>query len=49
MIHLMNNFHASPELYYERWLTPLLQDAIRDHPVVVLTGARQVGKGWPLR
>ena len=45
----MNNFHAFPELYYERWLTPLLQDAIRDHPVVVLTGARQVGKSTLLR
>lgn len=30
--------------YHERWLTPLLQEAIRDHPIIVLTGARQVGK-----
>ena len=30
--------------YRERWLTPLLQSAIRDHPIIVLTGARQVGK-----
>ena len=30
--------------YKERWLTPLLQSAIQDHPIIVLTGARQVGK-----
>jgi uncharacterized protein len=40
----MNNFYSAPEIYYERWLTPVLQQAIQDHPVVVLTGARQVGK-----
>lgn len=45
----MNNFHSSSELYYQRWLTPLLQRAINDHPVVVLTGARQVGKSTLLR
>jgi predicted AAA+ superfamily ATPase len=39
----MNNT-ASPNVYRQRWLTPLLQDAIKDHPVIVLTGARQVGK-----
>ncbi|MFZ5882347.1 MAG: ATP-binding protein [Chloroflexota bacterium] len=38
----MNNF--SETSYRERWLTPLLQAAIQDHPIVVLTGARQVGK-----
>ena len=38
----MNN--SSIAVYRERWLTPLLQSAIRDHPVIVLTGARQVGK-----
>lgn len=38
----MNNFTAP--IYRERWLTPLLQSAIEDHPVIVLTGARQVGK-----
>jgi predicted AAA+ superfamily ATPase len=38
----MNNY-ASPS-YRERWLTPLLQAAIQDHPIIVLTGARQVGK-----
>src|SRR5512138_506517 len=38
----MNNFPAP--IYRERLLTPLLQSAIRDHPIIVLTGARQVGK-----
>lgn len=40
----MNNFYTAPEIYYPRWLTPLLQTACQDHPIVVLTGARQVGK-----
>jgi len=44
IIQGMNNFYSRPETYYERWLTPILQQAIQDHPVVVLTGARQVGK-----
>lgn len=38
----MNNYaHLA---YRERWLTPLLQSAIQDHQIIVLTGARQVGK-----
>lgn len=37
-----NNTNTNP--YRERWITPLLQNAIKDHPVIVLTGARQVGK-----
>jgi len=40
----MNRFYSPPELYYNRWLTPLLQQAIEETSVVVLTGARQVGK-----
>ncbi|MBI4769385.1 MAG: hypothetical protein HY784_02955, partial [Chloroflexi bacterium] len=40
----MNNSYSGPETYYSRWLTPALQSAVEDHPVVVLTGARQVGK-----
>ncbi len=44
IIQDMNNYYSDPELYYHRWITPLLQQAIEDHPVVVLTGARQVGK-----
>jgi uncharacterized protein len=40
----MNNSYSSPKKYYERWLTPFLQQASQDHPVIILTGARQVGK-----
>ena len=40
----MNNIYARPETYYPRWLTSSLQQASQDHPIVVLTGARQVGK-----
>lgn len=45
----MNRFHSDPPVYYQRWLTPLLQAACEAHPVVVLTGARQVGKSTLLR
>ncbi len=45
----MNNFHSEALLYYRRWLTPQLQAACEAHPVVVLTGARQVGKSTLLR
>lgn len=45
----MNNFHSGSQVYYRRWLTPLLQAACETHPVVVLTGARQVGKSTLLR
>jgi predicted AAA+ superfamily ATPase len=44
IIHIMNNSYSPPEKYLERWITPSLQQASRDHAVVVLTGARQVGK-----
>lgn len=37
-----NNSKSKP--YRERWITPYLQSAIKDHSVIVLTGARQVGK-----
>ena len=40
----MNNYYSPPERYYDRWITPSLQEASRDHAVIVLTGARQVGK-----
>ncbi len=39
----MNNITKN-SAYRERWLTPLLRSAAKDHPVIVLTGARQVGK-----
>lgn len=44
IIQAMNNFYSRPETYYPRWITPALQGASRDHAVVILTGARQVGK-----
>ena len=44
IIQSMNNFHSSPAVYFERWLTPALKEASQDHPVIVLTGARQMGK-----
>lgn len=40
----MNNFYSSPEIYLPRWITPLLQEAVQEASVLVLTGARQVGK-----
>ena len=49
IIQAMNNFYSEPERYYERWLTPLLQSAADEHAVIVLTGARQVGKSTLLR
>lgn len=39
----MNN-NSKQTAYRERWITPLLQSAIQDHSIIVLTGARQVGK-----
>ncbi|MHB1317475.1 MAG: ATP-binding protein [Anaerolineae bacterium] len=45
----MNKSYSRPESYIERWLTEELRHAVRDHPVVVLTGARQVGKSTLLR
>ena len=40
----MNNYHSRPEYYVKRWITPLLRKSLEDFPVLVLTGARQVGK-----
>jgi uncharacterized protein len=40
----MNNIYSRPELYYNRWLTPLIRQAVEETSVIVLTGARQVGK-----
>ena len=41
----MNEFYSGREfIYIKRWITPLLRTAISEHRVVVLTGARQVGK-----
>jgi predicted AAA+ superfamily ATPase len=40
----MNESYSSPIIYYPRWITSALQEADHDHHIVVLTGARQVGK-----
>lgn len=48
IIRSMNNFYSELE-YFPRWLTANLQEAVRHHPIVVLTGARQVGKSTLLR
>ena len=40
----MNDIYSPPESYLPRWITSSLQSASQDHPIVVLTGARQVGK-----
>ena len=40
----MNNIYSSPEDYLPRWITAVLRQALEDAPVLVLTGARQVGK-----
>lgn len=45
----MNKSYSRDELYYPRWLTEHLKDALETHAVIVLTGARQVGKSTLLR
>ena len=46
----MNDYQPYSELKYRpRWIAPLLRDAAKDHPIVVLTGARQVGKSTLLQ
>jgi len=46
----MNDKHSRRGLSYKpRWLSDRLRQAIQAHPVVVLTGARQVGKSTLLR
>lgn len=50
IILAVNNIHSSQESeFLPRWITPRLQNAVREHPVVVLTGAHQVGKSTLLR
>jgi predicted AAA+ superfamily ATPase len=44
IIHCMNNNYSPPEKYRKRWITSYLREAINDHSIIVLTGARQVGK-----
>lgn len=46
----MNEYHSSAEWkYIPRWLAPILTQAITTHPVVVITGVRQVGKSTLLQ
>ena len=45
----MNSFHSNDNAYRPRWLTSTLQTASQEHPIVVVTGARQVGKSTLLR
>jgi predicted AAA+ superfamily ATPase len=41
----MNNFHSNRELIYKRrFIGPKIRSAIKTFPVVVIAGARQVGK-----
>jgi len=49
IIHCMNNFYSQSEPYYTRWLTEILRDAVTNSSILVLTGARQVGKTTLLR
>ena len=46
----MNDYQSYSELNYKpRWIAPILRDAVKDHSIVVLTGARQVGKSTLLQ
>ena len=46
----MNDFHSRQKLLYrKRWITPQIKAAIKSFPVVVITGARQVGKSTLLQ
>ncbi len=46
----MNDNHSrTEETYLPRWLNPEIRDALKTHSVVVLTGARQVGKSTLLQ
>lgn len=46
----MNNYYSNHELkYINRWQSALLKNALTNYPVVIITGARQVGKSTFLR
>jgi len=46
----MNDNHSALELKYRpRWIASFMRDAVRNHPIIVLTGARQVGKSTLLQ
>lgn len=45
IIHVVNSNHSdAAESYRSRWAATILRSAVETNPVVVLTGARQVGK-----
>jgi hypothetical protein len=50
IIHGVNGKHSGAEWKYRsRWIEPELTRSVADHRVVVLTGARQVGKSTLLQ
>lgn len=50
IIHVVNDYHSDRELLYKkRWITPQIKAAVKSFPVVVITGARQVGKSTLLQ
>ena len=43
----MNNNNSRTDLVYRRrWISPLVEKAAEAYPVVIITGARQVGKTY---
>ena len=50
IIHIMNNNYSRYELdYINRWQSTLLKNSLSNYPVIVITGARQVGKSTFLK
>ena len=49
IVQIINENYSHLEGYLAHWLTDDLRQASQDHPVIVLTGARQVGKSTLLR
>lgn len=50
IIHTMNNINSRYESeYINRWQSGLLKNFLSNYPVIVITGARQVGKSTFLR
>jgi len=50
IIQAMNEYYSNTEwIYRPRWLAGQLRQAVSAHPIIVLTGARQVGKSTLLR
>jgi len=46
----MNDIYSNREwIYKKRWIAPQIRSAIKTFPIVVITGARQVGKSTLLR